>query len=321
MRRLLAALAAATGLAAPAGAAPGSLLVFYGWPSTLHCPGAAGAADFADWDHVVLGAGLEVGAAETVDGRRFEAHPEHGLVAALVPRLTAAGTRVYGYVALGTNGPRPLSAAQVGWSVGRWAALGVNGVLLDEFGHDYGVSRARQNAAVDAVHAAGLVVIANAWAPADAFAAVRSPSNPDGTAPRLRAGDFYLFESHAVRLSEPADPAGFLAKLNEVRDWQARTGVGVMSITTARDGAGFDEALWHYAWYAAAAFGHAATGWGDPHFAAVDGQACPHGPPPLPGRFRGAAREVSPGVVERPFDGGRLRIDTFRARGGLAGTE
>jgi hypothetical protein len=35
-------------------------------------------------------------------------------------------------------------------------------VMLDDFGYDFGVSRARQNSAVDYAHAQWLAVIANA---------------------------------------------------------------------------------------------------------------------------------------------------------------
>ncbi len=61
--RLLPLLAAGLlGLAAPAGAglAPGTLLIYYGWPSGINgtFAVAAAAAELARYDHVVLGDGL-----------------------------------------------------------------------------------------------------------------------------------------------------------------------------------------------------------------------------------------------------------------------
>jgi hypothetical protein len=55
------------------------------------------------------------------------------------------------------------------------------GVFFDEAGFDFGVSRTRQNAVVDAAHTAGRRVFMNAFNPDDVFL----PS--DGLSHRLRA--------------------------------------------------------------------------------------------------------------------------------------
>ena len=69
---------------------------------------------------------------------------------------TARRPHVFGYVDLGrTNW---LSIPDLIDRIERWGAMGADGIVLDEAGYDFGVTRERQNAAVSAAHARGLRV-------------------------------------------------------------------------------------------------------------------------------------------------------------------
>lgn len=78
---------------------------------------------------------------------------------------------------------------------------GFNGMFLDEFGYDYGVTRARQNAVIDYCHAQGLFVVVNAWHVDDTFSPTYNPTyngieaNPDSLYSTLNSSDYYMFES------------------------------------------------------------------------------------------------------------------------------
>jgi hypothetical protein len=139
-------------------------------------------------------------------------------------------------------------------------------VLLDDFGYDFGTGRARQNAAVQYAHAQGLAVIANAFRPEDAFGgAIDATYNPAGAPTSLGATDFYLYESHGVRLGEYESGPDWREKSDALEAYRQALGFRVFSITTKADDDpnAYDESRFFYAWHAALLFGHEATGWGE----------------------------------------------------------
>lgn len=252
-----------TGTVRLAGAAsePLDLLIFYGWPSVINQAAgpAAAAAEYARYDFVVLGAGPEVAT-----------HPDHNRTAALLAEPALQGTFVFGYVTLGLASVN-LSLEEVRSHIEAWQAIGADGIFFDEFGYDFGVTRERQNAAVDYAHSLGMPVMANAWEPADVFGREAGPPNPEGRAPSLGAGDYYLSESYFVMDGRYTAEAPRLAKASRLAAYQAALGFSVMSIATAGP-AGYDEEMFFAAWRGAAADGHVATGWGEYLFS-VDGRA------------------------------------------------
>ena len=288
----------ASGVVPPerAGAAspPGEFLVYYAWPS--HINGAAGpsaaAAELGRYDFVALGAGVE-----------DPGHPDHPRTAAILADPAMAGTYVFGYVNLGaTNGS--LSLDEVRARIEGWQALGADAILFDEFGYDFGVTRERQNAAVEHAHSLGMPVMVNAWFPADAFGAAADPvANPAGLPTLLGAADFYLSESYRVRLGQLVPDDQWRTKADELAGYQSRLGFSVLSITTTTPANAYVEELFFAAWNAAAGDGHLATGWGEYLFSAVDGQA--------PYRAR-------PGAVDPPDDGGGGAVDPPDDGGGGA---
>ena len=235
---------------------PGGLLIYYGYASAINgAPSVpAAAAEFGAYDYVVWGQGLE-----------DPAHPDHANAVAIVAHEATATTRFFGYIDLGVT-TQNLPMAEIEARITRWGQMGTDGVLFDHFGYDFHTGRARQNAAVDFVHAQGLDVIVSAFRPDDAFGNQVDPvHNPSGVATRIAASDFYLYESHGVRLGEYEDGAAWRQSSDALEAYRQSLGFRVLSITTtATDGPGaYDESRFFYAWHAALLYGHAATGWGE----------------------------------------------------------
>jgi len=248
-----------------AGVAPGSLLIYYGWPSGINGTFAvtAAAAEFAAYDDVVLGDGLELAT-----------HPDHANTVAIIAQVHAtATTRVFGYIDLGVS-TQNFTLAEIGLRVDAWQATGADGVFFDDFGYDFQVTRARQNAAVALAHARGLPVVANGWNPDDVFGAAIDPvANPDGAPTALGAGDFYLSESFQVAIGEYQDEAAWFAKAEAVAAYRAQLGFDVLAVTTNDAANAYDAAKFAYAWYSALLCGYASVGWGEHLFAATTGVA------------------------------------------------
>ncbi|MBL8297091.1 MAG: hypothetical protein JNN30_01980 [Rhodanobacteraceae bacterium] len=240
---------------------PGRLLIFYAWPSTINGANAnvaVAAGHFGQYSHVVLGNGLQ-----------DAAHPDHQRTRSIMAHAGTAQTLFFGYIPLGARpGDFNLSLGAIAQRVQQWAAMGVDGILLDEYGYDYGVTRERQNAAVSAVRAQSLAVIANSWRPEDAFGSQVSGANASGAATLLDSRDYYLSESHQLRNGVLVDPAAWLAKEQSVSQFRAQIGFKVLSVTTSDLSGTFNAQWWNYAWYSAALFDHAAVGWGELYYSA-----------------------------------------------------
>lgn len=297
------------GSGAVPGGAPLRLAVYYGYPSLVN--GAAGRLDvavaaFAPYDVVMLGDGLEFG-----DGAepRMAGAREHAFVRTLIERLHhgARKTRVFGYVDLGHT--QQLSLAAVADRIARWSDTGADGVLLDEAGYDFGVTRTRQNTAIRLAHARGLSACLNAYRLADVFGGERVPlnanggGNPDGLATILSARDAVLLESFAVRNGIAESPARTTARIREALQARAVLGTRLFALGTAADDN--DAAPASYGWWAAAAASMDAYGWGTPAYGAPDSR--------LPWVARPAAEATLQDAVSIAlpvFDDGRWRRRT-----------
>lgn len=256
------------------GVAPLRLGIFYGHPSLVN--GAHGdleraVRELAAYDVLVLGDGLEFDA----DGPGRAGRTEHRLTMRIIERLKATrrATAVYGYVDLGLTQRLPLSG--VVDRIDRWAATGVDGVLLDEAGYDFGVTRERQNAAVDAAHARGLGACLNAFRPDDVFGRDPQPvnaaggGNPDGLRPRVDERDALLIESFAVRAGAIEPDGALTARMRPALAGRARYGTRVFAMATGGAPATEDPALAAFGWWTAAlmdvdAYGYAAPDYGAP---------------------------------------------------------
>jgi hypothetical protein len=295
---------------APAGAQgirPKALLVYYGYPSAINNTWSvpAAAQEFGRYQYVLWGAGLD-----------DPMHPDHSNAVAIASDPATAQTRFYGYVDIGVS-TRNLPMSEIQTQLTRWHSMGMDGVQFDNFGYDFGTSRARQNAAVDSAHALGLAVIANAFWPEDAFGSAADPVyNPIGAAPRLGAADFYLYESYAVRLGQFEDEMIWRQHSDSLEVLRGSMGFRVLSCTSSGtdDPGAYDGAAFSYAWHVALLYGHEATGWGEYGYSASgvsNGQAPFRDRPTLdPGNaFTGPV--VHDGSLHsRLTDGGRLEVDS-----------
>lgn len=254
-------------------AAPVRLVIYYGYPSLVN--GASGNAAralaiFAAYDVIVLGDGLEV---DGVEGGRGAGHEEHAFTARLIEGLRLAPRRptVFGYVDLGST--QRLHLREVARRLDRWARIGAAGVLLDEAGYDFGVTRERQNAAVRAAHERGLNVCFNAFDPDDIFSAAPVPlnqfggGNPRGLPPEVSENDALLVESFAVRNSVPEGLNQLTLRTRAALAGREQFGTHILGVAT---GAGLedDAMLAQYGWWSASVLGLDAYGWGAPMFSA-----------------------------------------------------
>lgn len=312
--------AVATSLAHAQGVRPGELLIYYGYPSAINATYSVplAAAEFSPYDIVVWGDGLD-----------DPVHPDHANAAAILATPAMSATRVFGYVDLGVA-TQNLGPAAIELRITRWKQMGASGVFLDDFGYDFGTTRARQNAAVAFAHSLGMPVIANAWVPDDAFSAnVHPTGNPAGVPTALGAGDYYLYESHGIREGVHEAGAVWSAKCSRLAAYQQSLGFGVISVTTTlADGAtGFDADGFAYAWHAAQLAGHVATGWGEYGFSAVGASNCvaPHRARPslAAGSIFTSALLHDGDRHWRTTDSGVLRLDsgahTYSFQSGFAG--
>ncbi len=243
------------------GIRPKGLLIYYGYPTSINATWSvpAAAQEFGRYDLVVWGDGLD-----------SPEHPDHANAVAIVAHAATAATRIFGYVDLGVS-TQNLPMSEIQARIARWDAMGVNGVLLDDFGYDFGTDRDRQNAAVDHAHTCGLAVIANAFRPEDTFGSAADPvHNPSGAGTSLGPADFYLYESHGVRLGEFEDAAGWRNRSDALEAFRQSLGFRVLSITTTATAGpqAYVESAFFYAWHAALLSGHEATGWGEFGFSA-----------------------------------------------------
>ncbi len=231
---------------------PHRLAIYYGWPSYMN--GAGGNITqaltiFTRFDVIVFGDGIE--------------HPSHGdytNTVAINDELRNSNIEVYGYIDLGVT-TQNLDSVTISTYIDEWITAGASGIFFDDAGEDYGVTRLRLTSAVAYAHSQGLNVFVNAWNPDD----VLSGATP------LRAGDWYLAESHPVSNGQCPGLNEWWDKSHQLSAYRNQTGVRIATISTGDDGncskwstyAPFRAALW-----GAYMFGFDAFGFTNPTYSA-----------------------------------------------------
>ncbi|GAB5521106.1 MAG: hypothetical protein RhofKO_33570 [Rhodothermales bacterium] len=277
---------------------PKSLLVYYAWPSVIN--GATtieeAAQTLGQYDYVVLGEGIEY----AVDPNAY-----------LVRRHPAmANTKVFGYVDVGVT-TQNLPMQEILTRIAHWDGFGVAGIFFDNFGHDFGVTRERQNEAVAMARRAGLPVMVNAWDPDDVFSTEVDPVyNPDGVAIDLTYRDFYFVESYQVQEGDFVSMYMWREKAEKLAAYREAIGFNIMSVTTPRTDGRYDEAAFHYAWHSALLDEHTAIGWGEPDYSASSARA-PYRlrPNAEPGRTFFTDLDADVPFFRRQTEGGEVRIN------------
>lgn len=267
-------LSTSTAEAQPANSlAPEKLLIYYGWPSAINGANgdvAAASKALQPFDWIVLG-----------DGLQDPSHGDHAKTKQIITSIGKSPRMVFGYVPIGMKDSK-LTTEEIRRRVLAWKAIGARGVLLDEFGYDYQVTRQRQNDAVKAVHDAGLIVLANGWNPDDVWSSAPHPQgNPEGLATRLTARDAYLLESFVVVNGQWDAPRQWIDKARKVQAIQQRIPFPAVSVSTTNVSAPPDPSRLRFAWLAATMFEHKAYGWADLNYAASNAQVAPPTRPTL----------------------------------------
>ena len=258
---------------------PGDLLIYYGFPSAINGSATldAAAQEFGRYDFVVVGDCLQE------DGSSSNPlcptpHPDNQNLSNIIQSPETKNTAFFGYIAIGVEGPfsQNLSIAEVERRALLWQQLGVQGILLDQYGYDFGVTRQRQNAIVDFVHSLGLSVVANGFFVDDVFSSEAHPDyNVSGAPSTLGTGDFYLYESHQIVGSQFVPQASWQTKANRLEFFREQIGFQILSTTTHDNSILYSSHQFFYSWYSAAMYEHTATGWGEFNFSA-GGLGDPH---------------------------------------------
>lgn len=244
-----------------------ALLIYYGYPSLIN--GSKTKQDslehFRNYAQVVLG-----------DGLQNASHPDHAHSKWLIANLSS--TLFFGYIDLGVYSPhhpmQNLSLVEIGKRAADWKDLGVAGILLDDYGYDFAVTRERQKMAVETLHQLGLRVIANSWDPRHALDSAPCEGNPKGLPAPLKSGDFYLYESYMINNGEWTHFKQWRAKSNTLaRLRKSQREIEILSTTTTRPGVHLTQADLEFVYHCAWMEGHQGFAWGEPHFAAGDNQA------------------------------------------------
>lgn len=303
--------------------APGTLLIYYSYPSLINSSNGnlnAAETEFAKYQYVVLGDTLE-----------HSSHPDHANTQAIVTSATTANTTFFGYVDLGVS-TQNLSSAKIHTDIDEWIATGVKGIFLDDFGYDFGTSRARQNDAVDYAHSKGLPVVANGFLVDDVFSStVNATYNPTGVATHLAATDFYLYEDYQITSDVVNYPGGYIdgptwrLKADALAAVRATLPIQVLTVTVTNNT--FDSNQFNYAWYSTVVDGYTAFGWGEPDFSSSTASAPFHTRPTVNlGNVFTSSTISSPPFYSRDTDTGRITVNSaahsegFDARPVLTGT-
>ena len=174
------------------------VMLYYGYPNAINNSWDVNnsANIYKDYDVCIFGDGYCL--------PTHEAHAETVEIFRILKRISPE-TRIVGYVPIGVKnvgGDSNLPMDELKNRVDLWQAIGADGIFLDEYGYDYGVTRARQNEIVSYCHDRGMFVFANSWSIEYCFSDEDIAidwmedfhPNPDGLRAVLNAEDYYVYE-------------------------------------------------------------------------------------------------------------------------------
>lgn len=184
---------------------PRDLIIFYGWPSGFNAywNNELVAQDMARYGLIVLGAGLQ-----------DPSHGDYANTCAIVARVKQLNPSclIFGYISTKET------LADFQTKTGQWKTVGVHGIFMDEYGYDFGNTRAQQNDRVDYVHGQGMIAFANCWNMNHAVGTLNDSSYPNSTynpsevQSSLGINDWYLMESYLVNTDAYTSQNGFEPK-------------------------------------------------------------------------------------------------------------
>jgi hypothetical protein len=159
--------------------------------------------------------------------------------------------KIYGYIDSGVKTVN-LSVSQIQVKIKAWKDMGVDGIYLDNFGYESGVSRDRQNQILDSIHQYGMVAIMQALDSekllTDAF---DTDMNPNWVPPNIQKGDIYHYQQFAVDTSTQdiyTDTYALVQKMNSL--YYHRLALGVRVFATPYIASSVDSTLaqQYYEW-------------------------------------------------------------------------
>ncbi|KAJ3192894.1 hypothetical protein HK101_005794 [Irineochytrium annulatum] len=254
-----------------------NLAIYYGWlsalnSSSLHSSVPLIASHLSQFDHVVLGAGLQ-----------SPTHPDHGNTVQIISSAVAMKPSMlfWGYVTIGAASG--VSMDDLRSQIQAWKDVGAGGVFVDEAGFDYATDRVqcrrRQIGVAIMAHGLGMPVAYNAWDPDDLVGRLPgyNGGEEEGEIP-WREGDALLYESYVFTAADVPKIGvrvgtetfeqyrTHVGKLTAARE---RYGVAIWGVPTTRmSSADFVQAEWNFLCHAALVDGFDAVGWGHSQFSA-----------------------------------------------------
>lgn len=185
-----------------------SLLIFYAAPTVINAQYSIDYASgiLARYDDIVLGSGLE---------NPSDTYYNDTKTIIQNVKAMSSGTVFWGYIDTGiSTGNLPLSTIYS--QVDQWITAGAEGIFLDVFGYDYGVTRSRQNSILSYVHSKGLGSIMNVFNADQALGSqVDATYNPTGTATVANSKDVLLLESWILNSDAYTSP--YYATFSDVK--------------------------------------------------------------------------------------------------------
>ncbi|CAF4249437.1 unnamed protein product, partial [Rotaria magnacalcarata] len=194
---------------------PKRLGIYYGWPSLVQGVQGnltAAISIFSQFDLVVFG-----------DGIASPSHGDHTNTQTIIQSLNNLGKLTFGYIDLGVT-TQNLTILQMQTTVDEWAAMGINGILWDDAGYDYNVSRSRQNTMISYCHSLNLRVMMNAWNPDDVMS---------GSPMLLGSDDIYLLESYLISNGNYQSLAAWKIKADKCLSYASLYGISMATLSTS----------------------------------------------------------------------------------------
>ena len=253
-------------------ARPYDLLVYYGWLNSFNS-----ATNL--WNNERVAQQMaRYGIAFFGDGIQDPGHGDYANTEVIIPRLKTLNPNMllFGYVTANQ------SLANFETKAGQWNTLAVDGIIIDEAGYDFGVTRSDQNSRIDYVHGLGTsnTVFINAWDSRHILGTENDPSypnstyNPSAIESTLTDTDWFLVESFSVNTTSYSGSGGYATG----SDWKIRGdraaslrqtyGLRMGSAGTINNDNGNGQSLFNFCYYSALAYAFDANGSSDTNYGA-----------------------------------------------------
>lgn len=264
---------------------PKKLAIYYGYPSSLNYPTNnynlnAVANDFAEYDMVILGAGLEQ-----------SSHEDHNNTKSIIAKSSVSNVDFYGYVT-STDATNTIKS-----QINKWANMGtrLRGILLK---HMDDIAKSKQNLLIDYVHSKGLIAIVHG-----------SDINAILSESLLTSSDWYLYEHYQIQ------DGGWVSESNWVNsvDILQNYDINVAAVSTGGSST-YSQDKFNYGYYSCIFNEFAAFCWGEEYFAAQSAIMPMRARPNIIGDRFTDSPVIFNGVYERNLNIGiSINISTYLA--------